>query len=619
MPTDTIDIIKRRMIQNASKIWGYHDVQDINSFDPVLSLLIGALAEEVSKISEEINKSDARIVEKLLELLFNQNIFTHFPAHAIAYAKPVQSRVEINDYYQFYTKKSITGSIEKDGQVEKKDIYFTPTSNSALFNGEIKYLFAGKHFYEMDGQFKEILAEKSQNSSFNYSKFVLGLKLDPSIETLEGLSLFFSFKNLQTEERFYHLLHSANWKINGKEVDFEKGLQASNSNQENSLFEIIKKDNNLSYKSSSYINDFYSRKFMTLGKQDNHKNEFSHEKYEPQILEEFLQNEKLKISKEGIVWVEVKISEPITSEDVSDLFISMNCFPVVNRELIEKTNSINKGINIIPLLTDDLFFDVKEVSDSRNTKYIPKTSVSSLNNGDHTYILRQGGIARFDSRDARETVNNLIGLVRDEAAAFSAKGADLVSSELKQLDQILSRLQQRINNSNIANDLNTYLILDSKSNYDKVHVQFWSIIGDVANNLRPGTKLSVYRGIDLEDKNIALITQTIGGRQKLSKEDKLNTIRRSLLSKGRIVTVEDIKALSFELFGDELKTAEVKKGVSLDPSQGKGLSRTLDIHLSLKSNSKLTEEDVWHKTEGLKVRLKQDSINLLPYRVFVNK
>ena len=77
MPTDTIDAIKRRMIQNASKIWGYQDIQDINSFDPVLSLLIGALAEELHNVSKEINKSDARVVEKLLELLFNQNIFSN--------------------------------------------------------------------------------------------------------------------------------------------------------------------------------------------------------------------------------------------------------------------------------------------------------------------------------------------------------------------------------------------------------------------------------------------------------------------------------------------------------------------------------------------------------------
>ncbi|MDD4109755.1 MAG: hypothetical protein PHH93_13655, partial [Prolixibacteraceae bacterium] len=90
MPVETIDTIKARLIKSASRIWGYPDVQDINSFDPVLGLIIGALAEEMYNISGEIHKADSRVIGKLLELLFSQNIFTHFPAHAVACAQPLQ-------------------------------------------------------------------------------------------------------------------------------------------------------------------------------------------------------------------------------------------------------------------------------------------------------------------------------------------------------------------------------------------------------------------------------------------------------------------------------------------------------------------------------------------------
>jgi hypothetical protein len=47
MPIETVESIKGRMIRNASRMWGYRDVQDRNSFDPVLGLIIGALAEEL--------------------------------------------------------------------------------------------------------------------------------------------------------------------------------------------------------------------------------------------------------------------------------------------------------------------------------------------------------------------------------------------------------------------------------------------------------------------------------------------------------------------------------------------------------------------------------------------
>jgi hypothetical protein len=133
-----------------------------------------------------------------------------------------------------------------------------------------------------------------------------------------------------------------------------------------------------------------------------------------------------------------------------------------------------------------------------------------------------------------------------------------------------------------------------------------------------GEKLYVYKGSDLNDKSLALVTQTIGGRQKLSNEDKLSKLRRSLLSKGRVVTSEDIKALCFELFGSVLEKAEVRKGVRIESVPGKGLSRTLDIHLNLKGDVKISEEELQYKTETLKIRLKNESVNLLPYRVFID-
>lgn len=613
MPIDSIDAIKRRIIRNASKIWGFQDTQDINSFDPVLSLIIGALAEELHSISNEINKSDGRIVEKLLELLFNQNIYTHFPSHAIACARPSQACVEINDSYQFYIEKSVSG--KKEGTVEKKSIYFTPTTSCTLFNSEIKFLCSGKLFFEIDGAYKEVLSELPAGKRPDYSNIILGIKTAPLTEVLDGISLFFSFKNLQTEERFYHLLHSAECKINGQKVEFSKGQQNAKPHQQNSLVELIKKDSNISYKTANYINDFYCNKFITLDYNNYKKKDFTNTKNLPNIITELADTSQANILNDDIIWLEIKLTQPISNEDISDLSVSLNCFPVVNRELNENSYSIYQGTNVIPLTSDDLFFDTKKITDSNDKEYTPSSSVNNSNKD--TYHLRQGGIARFDSRDAQETITNLISLVRDEATAFSANGTDLISFELKELDQILSRLEQRTNSSDISNDTNSYIILKSKLKYDKVLVQYWSIVGDLANGIRPGTKMMVSHGLDLDSNRISLLTQSIGGKQKLSKDEKLNSLRRALLSKGRVVTIEDIKALCFEVFGTDLSKVDVKKGVSLNPLPGKGMTRTLDLHLLLNETTKLNNDDVWHKTESLKIRLKQDSVNLLPYRVFV--
>ena len=617
MPVETIDSIKRRMIRNASKIWGFPDVQDINSFDPVLGLIIGALAEEIYNISGEINKSDARVVDKLLELLFSRNLFTHFPAHAVACAKPIQGSVIVNDFYQFYYTKEEYGKDNNEGKTLKKNLFFSPTYNSTLFSGEVRYLFSDKYLYEIDGRLKEITQELPQGNTGSKNKLLLGVKLHPSVEVLDGLSLFFLFKNIREEDRFFHALPAATWKINGKEVVFNQGLRNSDQETGNSVGALIRQDNDITYKTSSFINDFYNKNFMTLAAAGYHRENFEPGNYAPEIIKTNFKDQHPELIADDIFWVEINMSQPVSFEELNDVVITMNAFPVMNRELNEYTHSVSKGTNVIPLLTDDLFFDIRKVSNSSNSVFMPRNSIDT--NGDlrKTYFIRQGGVARFDSRDARESIKHLIDLVRDESAAFSVKGTDLISFELKQLDQILMRLQQRINISDSAHDLNSYLIIDSESDFDKIQVQFWSIAGEKANKIRPGSNLTVFKGNDLDEKNVSLITQTFGGRQKLSKEDKLNTLRRSMLSRGRIVTAEDMKALGFEIMGNDVARVEVKKGVSLEHSPGKGMCRTIDIYLFLKERNGLTPEEIWQKTENMKVRLRRESVNLLPYRIFV--
>ncbi len=615
MPVDSIDFIKRRMIHNASKIWGYPDMQDINSFDPVLSLLIGAFAGEVYNVAQEINKSDARIIDKLMEILFSRNKFSHFPAHALVYAKPIHARVLVDEFYRFSCSKSIHNDLERH-QEGRKNIWFTPAGKYTLLNGEIKFLIAGKNLYQINGRYKDMITEIPLQNRKPGASLIMGIRLDTLVDLLDGLSLCFSFKSLMDGDRFFTALQSANWKINRKRVQFREGLGQANPEPKELLANLLKMDQDLSYETTCFVNNFYKKYFFTLAPSNYHKSDFATESDGPGFPGLTIEKYPELFSKE-ILWVEAEMFQSLTAEEVNDFSVSLNCFPVINRELNESTHSVVKGTNVIPLLTNDFFFDIARVSDSSNKEYVSLNSLDNPASAEKSYFVRQGGIARFDSRDARETIEHLLDLVRDEAAAFSLKGGDLISYELKQLDQILSRLQQRINSSGVSADLSSYLIIESNTEYEKISVDFWSIAGEQANGLRPGTKLTLSKGGDIHDKSLTLVTHSVGGRQKLSKEDKLNKLRRALLSKGRIVTAEDIKALCYEIFGRHLKSAEVKKGVQVEPSIKKGLSCTLDVIIYLNNDEKLPEEELWNKAESLKTRLVQDSVNLLPYRVFL--
>lgn len=617
MSANSKDAIKNRMLRNASGLWGYPDSQDINSFDPIVGMIIGALAEELYNISGEIKRTDARVVEKLYELLFNQNIFAHLPAHALIRSKTTQPQVIVSESYQFDFIKKIPKTINEETVYNNKTICFTPTSEHKLFKGEVKYLAAGNQIFEISDQVKESLTIANKGTIPDFSKLYIGLQLDNLIDKIDGLSFMFSVKNKQNEERFYSSISNARWKINNLDVSFSQGFEIHKHGQASSLSEIFRNECDNSYRACSYVNELYRTKFMIADNNNYFLKNFIQSDTLPEEFKRKFPVNILKSLPKNIFWFEVQLSQPVEPEIISELNILMNCFPVINTELNEFSQLLTKGINIIPLTTEDMFFDVKMITDSKGTQYKPLNSFNNKNTEEEGYMIRQGGIARFDSRDAMETIRHLIDLIRDERARFASLGTDLISSELKQLDQILSRLEQRLEAGNVINDSNSYLLLNCNSNFERATVQFWTTTGDMANDIRSNSKLSVHQGSDLDNNNVILVTNSFGGRQKLSKEEKLNKLRRSLLSKGRIVTIEDIKALCFEHFGSELSEVEIKKGVHLDPSPEKGLVRSLDIYLTLDKQNKLSANDLEQKTDELKIRLKQESINLLPYRIFL--
>jgi hypothetical protein len=610
------DVIKGRMMRNASVAWDYGEPQDPNSFDPVVGMLIGALAEELYILSGEIKKTDARIIEKMLDLIMSPEVFSNLPAHAIASAKATQPRVSISETYQFSSVSKIPEKINEETVYSNRTVYFTPTSEFKLFRGEIMCLGSGNLFFWFAGQDNTtFIPSLSIREEPDFSTLYIGLKLDPNIVKLDGLSLMFSCKNKQKEELFCNLICNSRWRINNHQVEFRQGVIQGKKGS--NLEEIFRKSNDISYRECNFINALYGKRFMMLEEHEYHLRDFITQDNFPAGLKNVIHPNALKKIPGDLFWIEAQLPQAVTPEIINELSVKMNCFPVINRQMNELSQLLTQGINVIPLKTDDQFFDVWTVTDTKGTVFRPVDSFRNGNTDDDIYLLRQGGIARFDSRDAKETLNHLIDLIRDERAGFTLLGADLVSSELKQLDQIISRLKQRLDSNNISNESGTYLMLKCNTSFERATVRYWSVCGEIANNIRPGTKLTLQQGNDVDPNSIILLTGSFGGRQRLSAEEKINKLRRVLLSKGRIVTIEDIKALCFDHFGAELEDVVIKKGVHLDPLPDKGFVRSIDIHLKLCSQSKLTGAILDQKTGELKEKLMQESINLLPFRIFV--
>jgi hypothetical protein len=609
--------IKSRMLKNASRAWGFHDTETETAFDPIVGMLMGTLAFELEQISGEIHNSEARVVEKLVELLTPEPVTGAYPTHGVVTAQPHQPNFDILPSNQFYLGRKVN-STSDPLRTSLQNIFFTPAGNYKLFNGKVKYIATERTLFEIDKDgYKEVILESGTGLGREHKKVWIGLEFGSDIENYEGLSLFFDLKNELFEDTFYSSLTRANWFLNEMPVDFTGGYGKKNEISKKNEEALFSLDWDTSAKVCNHVNRFYHKKFMTLAG-NCPANDYVIRTNYPRSLSSIFDDDALKIIKSPCAWIMMEFLQPLPAEVIENIFCSINCFPVINRQLNKFTYSAKEQINVIPLKSENAFFDMKSVTNTKGDSYRLKTfsRVKEMEKG--SYIVRHGGVGRFDSRNAVEILNYLIELLRDEKAAFTLLGSDMVSSNLRELNQVIARLEQRLSDSVVQKESISYLLINSLPSDETVYIEFWTTNGTMANNIKPGTSLVVFSGSDFRQETIKFITSTKGGREKMDTEDGLNAYRSALLSKDRVVTAEDIKALCYEHFGKMIENVAVTKGLSVGITADTGLTRTIDITVSLlKQSTALTQEDLTFLKEDLKIKLEEKSMNILPYRVFI--
>ncbi len=611
--------ISNRMIKNASRIWGFQDTQSESSFDPFVGMILGALANELAKISNDINTIESRVLEKLVELLTPDPITGPFPAHALLRAKSVDPVFTIDPFYQFFINKKFI--IPGEHSVDEKPVFFTPAGNYKLFNGQIKFLVTGAKVFEFhEDHHKEIIALAQPGKSLKTSEIWFGLDFHEDVESLEGLSICFDLLNEAYENSFYESLAKGKWTINNQSVIFTQGFDNENNIETNSLDLLLKNELDVTTKVCSHINRFYHKKFQTLTGGQSSLSELSTNENIPNAFINIFSPKDLENIEDNLIWIKVEFPQVMPPEVLEDLFCSINCFPAFNRHLNEFTQSSRDFINIIPLLTEEVFFDMKRVTSSNGKSFTIK-SFSGINEVENeTFIVRHGGVGRFDSRNAAEIVSYLLELLRDESAAFSIIGADMIASDLKELNQTITRLEQRLDESNVIKNDISYLLLKAHPEDETLFVEFWTTNGEFANKIKSGEKLFVYDGSDLWPDSVSTITPTVGGRESMNSEERVNAYRKALLSHGRVITKEDIKALCFEHFGNLLKKVEIKKGLQTGKSTDSGFIQTLDIFLTLaKSCDDFDDDELQFLKKDLLIKLEEQSASVLPFRCFVKR
>ncbi|HEY1164480.1 MAG TPA: hypothetical protein VGE90_04915 [Chitinophaga sp.] len=598
--------IKDRMLKTAARLWGYPDVEVETSFDPIVQLLLEACASELEKISSEVDVSHARLVERLAQIMMPEIVTSSQPAYGILHASSNETASIIHaDHQFFYNSRASHNS---------QDLFFSPVTQHKLFRGHIRYMAIGSKLFESrDHWFKEQVLQGTVLADAAPNHMWLGLSMDVMPESFEGLSFFFDLRNIHQQEMFYYYLPQARFFINEQELHLQSGYYHSRGEQEEELDTMMNLAFDTNARYGREVLQRYRRHFLTVSKTA----AAAKGSAAPDILRQTFGKDWATVAP-NITWIRVEFPETLHHTLLEDLYCNTNCFPVINKQLNEQSLKLNRYLNIIPLHTADIFFDVKRVYDLGGADYHVRNFTTAGEMQEGELVVRSSGIGRFDSREAKEIIAYLIEVIRDESSLFEEVKNDYVAGRMRELHQLIASLEEQLQPSSNKGNI-PYLMVKPKENASYLFVEFYTTNGTAANNIRMGTRLQEYGNIHVQPNSITLVTNTQGGKDRLSIDEKINQYRYHLLSHNRIVTPEDIKALCRFILGSELKTVAVSKGVTLLPGGAAGYSRSIDIRIMLaKPIDKYTNGSLTYLKDELLTQLKQHSANNYPYRIFMN-
>ncbi|WKX76153.1 hypothetical protein [Zobellia laminariae] len=437
------------------------------------------------------------------------------------------------------------------------------------------------------------------------------------MKTLDDLICYFDLLNFSNKELLVHHLGIADWSINGELLNVSKGYAQR---------EIVKDDYSAYINESiqskiqfyeEFVQEFYRDHFYTVEGSIELKGKLK--KY-PEAFKTFLTQKDLDALTTPLLWIKIEFSTVVSTAMLENLHCHLNCFPTLNKKSHSISKRLQPNFNIIPLESgNDFFLDVHNVlGDSGNEYYVRDRN--KKDDARPQAYLRYGGVSRFDERDASELLNYTLDLLKEDSVAFSAMGDDFINSNLKDLKQIVSRIEQQIELRNFRKHKIPYLIVNRNSvekNRDKiVFTDYWTTTGEKANKINPYSKLYQYSGTAFKPDTLVFITGSLGGHDEPNPSEKIYAYREQILSRGRIITRQDIIHHCFAVFKNAITKVTVEKGVMVSQDNTVGYTPTTDIHITRHLDADYSETDWEHLKKELLIGIKTKSANVLPFRVF---
>jgi hypothetical protein len=608
----TRDQVKTRMLRRAAGLWGYAET-DLDSFDPLVALLIEACSVEFERVSVEIGNTQARLLDRLAKVLHPEPDVAR-PAFGIAQVRSVEAQATLSSPTQLCYKRAGANRSDQPGAAE---IYFSPVGTYPVVDGAIRYVATAETLFRLDeGAQKTPVAQRQGTpGALPYQSLWLGLELADSLTTLAGVSFFFDFPTESARIDYHALIAQSPWLLGGQALQVRAGLPAmasptSSGSPLTTAFDVM-------YKVEQQALEVYERQFVTIETAPPLTAVGMQRQAYPTPFGQWFAERDLRTLREPLWWVELQLPHTVSAPVLAGMSVGMNCFPVINRRLHRITYRLQQNLNIIPLETERRFLGMRDVRTSQNRQLtsIPLGSLSDI--GTDTYTV-QYGVSRFDNRDARQTLINLQDLLHDESASFAALGEDFLTSVIRDLNQALARLEAKVDQKTSKRDTIPYLIIKPRQAGETVFIEYWTCDGEDANRLPVGSRLTPYANNSLRKEAVFLMTSTAGGRERPKESEKITQYKRALLTRNRIVTLEDVRAVCQAELGSHLRSVQVERTFRVDPKPENGFQRCIRVTLVPSPTSSYSPADWQEQAQLMQTTLARQSVAALPYQVIVS-
>ncbi|MBE5320479.1 type VI secretion system baseplate subunit TssF [Pedobacter sp. MR2016-19] len=585
------DEIRNRILKNAEDFW---NVKDSNDFDPLVRLIIEALSNELFNVANDVKNLENRIFDKISRILAPDHLTSSLPAHAIMHARPIEQQDYLSPYSQFAFKKNIP---QENDKAKKTDIFFSPLHTVKVNNAAIKYIVTGNTLFNVEQLGKQPIHNTLPGTSVEKNTMYIGFSGIKDWMDFNKLNLFFDWKNYSVPENTYDLLSLGKWFYKNNELaayterfmdePLTGKVQAPFHHKQ--LLNLIKAD----------VLQFYSNRFITLGDLNDFNIDESGEL--PPAFSNLFQPAVLNQIDNSVKWLKVIFPAAINQEMLNELHIYINAFPVVNKRLSQIKHRLKTMKNIIPIKTESLdqMLAVENLKDNKGKSYneIPYTNENEK--GDGSFSIRYGGTERFDTRNAKELVDYLFELLRDEKAAFTAYGPDFLSTILKNLEQNIALIEQKSRSAlKDIKELPSYIVLKPIDDADILFLDIWVTQAEEANHINAGSRLVVYDNNRVNAESIFLLSQTKGGRSRLNSTNRVQAYKYGLTTADRIITKADVINFCRYELGNKLKGITLAKGLIMDNKPNAGFIKTTDILIEPADQLNLSTQD-WEELLSL--------------------